>query len=57
MTERPLKTVNPHLLDPKTYVDDKIVFRNYRLSELRFAHSDRTGASNQSPIWDIQLAF
>lgn len=57
MTERPLKTVNPHLLDPKTYVDDKIVFRSYSCPSCGLLIQTELVRPIDPPLWDIQLAF
>jgi N-methylhydantoinase B len=57
MTERPLKTVNPHLLDPKTYVDEKIVFRNYACPSCGLLIQTELLRPTDPPLWDIQLAF
>ena len=57
MTERPLKTVNPHLLDPKTYVDDKVVFRSYVCSSCGLLIQTELARPADPPLWDIQLAF
>jgi acetone carboxylase gamma subunit len=57
MTERPLKAVNPHLLDPKTYVDDKIVFRNYACPSCGLLIQTELARPTDPPLWDIQLAF
>ena len=57
MTERPLKTVNPHILDPKTYVDDKIVFRSYACPSCGLLIQTELARPTDPPLWDIQLAF
>jgi N-methylhydantoinase A/oxoprolinase/acetone carboxylase beta subunit len=56
MTERPLKTVNPHLLDPKTYMDEKIVFRSYACPSCGLLIQAELARPTDSPLWDVQLA-
>jgi N-methylhydantoinase B len=57
MTERPLKTVNPHLLDPKIYVDDKIVFRSYACPSCGLLIQTELARPTDPPLWDIQFDF
>jgi len=57
MTERPLKNVNPHLLDPKIYVDEKIVFRSYVCPSCGLLIQTELVRPTDPLLWDIQLAF
>ena len=56
MTERPVKGVNPYLLDPKVYVDDKMVFRSYACPSCGLLIQTELVRPTDPPLWDIQLA-
>jgi acetone carboxylase gamma subunit len=56
VTERPLKAIKPHLLDPKTYVGDKIVFRSYACPSCGLLIQTELAHPTDPPLWDIQLA-
>jgi N-methylhydantoinase B len=56
MIERPVTTVNPHVLNPKTYVDDKIVFRGYACPSCGLLLQIELVRPTDPPLWDIQLA-
>jgi len=56
MSERPIKGVNPYLLDPKVYVDDKMVFRSYACPSCGLLIQTELVRPTDPPLWDIQLA-
>jgi hypothetical protein len=56
VTERPVKATNPYVLDPKTYVDDKIVFCNYACPSCGLLLQTEMARPTDPPLWDIQLA-
>lgn len=56
VTERPVKTANPYVLDPKTYVDDKIVFRSYACPSCGLLLQTEIARPTDPPLWDMQLA-
>jgi hypothetical protein len=55
MTEHPLTSVNPYLLNPKVYVDDKIVFRGYACPSCGLLIQTELVRPTDPPLWDIQL--
>jgi N-methylhydantoinase B len=57
VTERPVKATNPYVLDPKTYVDDKIVFRSYACPSCGLLLQTEMARPTDPPLWDIQLAM
>lgn len=54
--ERPVKTTNPHVLDPKIYVDDKMVFRGYACPSCGLLLQMEIARPTDPPLWDVQLA-
>ena len=56
MTERPITDVNPYVLNPKVYVDDKIVFRSYACPSCGLLIQTELVRPTDPPLWDIQLA-
>lgn len=54
--ERPVKATNPHVLDPKVYVDDKMVFRNYACPSCGLLLQTEMARPTDPPLWDMQLA-
>ena len=55
-TERPITTVNPYVLDPKTYVDDAVVLRSYARPSCGLLLATELARPADPPLWDIQLA-
>jgi N-methylhydantoinase B len=55
MAEHPLTSVNPYLLNPKVYVDDKIVFRSYACPSCGLLIQTELVHPTDPPLWDIQL--
>ena len=55
MAEHPLTSVNPYLLNPKVYVDDKIVFRSYACPSCGLLIQTELVRPTDPPLWDIQL--
>jgi N-methylhydantoinase B len=56
VTERPVKATNPYVLDPKTYVDDKMVFRGYACPSCGLLLQIEIARPTDPPLWDVQLA-
>ncbi len=56
VTERPVKATNPNVLDPKTYVDDKMVFRGYACPSCGLLLQTEIARPTDLPLWDVQLA-
>jgi N-methylhydantoinase B len=56
MTEQPITAVNPYILDPKTYVDDDMVFRSYACPSCGLLIQTEMARPTDPPLWDIQLA-
>lgn len=56
MTERPITDANPYLLNPKVYIDDKIVFRSYACPSCGLLIQTELVRPTDPPLWDIQLA-
>jgi N-methylhydantoinase B len=54
--ERPVQATNPNVLDPKTYVDDKMVFRSYACPSCGLLLQIEIARPSDSPLWDMQLA-
>jgi acetone carboxylase gamma subunit len=54
--ERSMKETNPYVLDPKTYVDDKMVFRSYACPSCGLLLQIEMARPTDPPLWDIQLA-
>jgi len=55
VTERPVKGTNPYVLDPKVYVDDKIVFRSYACPSCGLLLQTEMARPTDPPLWDMQL--
>ena len=55
-SEHPITTVNPYVLNPKVYVDDKIVFRSYACPSCGLLIQTELVRPTDPPLWDIQLA-
>ena len=54
--EQSITAANPHILDPKTYVDDEIVFRGYACPSCGVLIQTELTRPIDPPLWDIQLA-
>ncbi|MEW6300286.1 MAG: hydantoinase B/oxoprolinase family protein, partial [Thermodesulfobacteriota bacterium] len=54
--ERPVTAANPHILDPKVYVDDEIVWRGYACPSCGLLLQGEIARPTDPPLWDIQLA-
>jgi N-methylhydantoinase B len=55
MTERPVSATNPYVLDPKIYVDDKMVFRSYACPSCGLLIQIEIARPTDPPLWDIEL--
>jgi N-methylhydantoinase B len=55
VTERPVKTTNPHVLDPQIYVDDKMVLRGYACPSCGLLLQIEIARPTDPPLWDVQL--
>ncbi len=56
MSEQPITAANPHILDPKTYVDDEMVLRAYACPSCGLLLGTEIVRLDDPPLWDIQLA-
>ncbi|MGE4094939.1 MAG: hydantoinase B/oxoprolinase family protein [Candidatus Binatia bacterium] len=54
--EQSFTKVNPYLLNPKTYVDDKMAFRSYACPSCGLLLQTEITRPTDPPLWDIQLA-
>jgi N-methylhydantoinase B len=56
VTEQAITAANPHILDPKVYVDDEMVFRSYACPSCGLLIQTEMSRPTDPPLWDIQLA-
>jgi N-methylhydantoinase B len=56
MIEQPITAANSYILNPKTYVDDKMVFRSYACPNCGLLLQMEMTRPTDPPLWDIQLA-
>lgn len=56
VTVLPLTAVNPWMVDPKIYIDDEVVLRNYACPDCGLLLTTELERPDQPPLWDIQLA-
>ena len=56
INDHPITAANPHVLDPKIYVDDEIVLRNYVCPGCGLLLAAEFQRPEDPPLWDIQLA-
>ncbi|MBI3801350.1 MAG: hydantoinase B/oxoprolinase family protein [Deltaproteobacteria bacterium] len=56
VTERPVTAANAHILPPKIYVDDKMVFRSYACPSCGLLIQMEIARPTDPPLWDMQLA-
>lgn len=54
-TEQSVSAVNPYVLDPKTYVDDEMVFRSYACPNCGLLIQTDIARPTDPPLWDMQL--
>lgn len=55
MTEYPVSDINPYVLDPKIYVDDEMVLRDYACPSCGLLMQIEIARPGGPPLWDIQL--
>jgi hypothetical protein len=48
--------LQPYALDPRTYVDDEMVFRSYACPSCGLLIQTELARPADEPLWDIQLA-
>ncbi|HXG22370.1 MAG TPA: hydantoinase B/oxoprolinase family protein [Methylomirabilota bacterium] len=56
VTEQPVKALNPYILNPKIYVDEKMVCRGYACPSCGLLLQIDIARPADPPLWDIQLA-
>lgn len=54
--EEPITAANPHILDPRIYVDDEVVWRSYACPSCGLLLQSDIARPTDPPLWDIQLA-
>ncbi len=52
----PVTATNPHVLDPKTYIDDTVVFQTYACPGCGLLLQTEIMREGEQPLWDLQLA-
>jgi N-methylhydantoinase B len=52
----PVTAANPHILDPKTYIDDAVVFQTYVCPGCGLLLQTEILRPGGEPLWDLQLA-
>jgi acetone carboxylase gamma subunit len=52
----PVTAANPHILDPKTYIDDSVVFQTYVCPGCGLLLQTEILRPGGEPLWDLQLA-
>jgi len=57
MTEQPVTAANPYILNPKIYVDDKMVFCSYACPSCGLLLQIEIARPTDLPLWDIQLTW
>jgi N-methylhydantoinase B len=55
LTVLPVTAANPHVLDPKLYVDDEIVFRNYACPACGVLIETEIARPDDPPLAELQL--
>jgi N-methylhydantoinase B len=56
VTEQPVTAANSYILNPKIYVDDKMVFLSYACPSCGLLLQIEIARPTDPPLWDIQLA-
>jgi len=51
----PLQEANPHILDPKCYIEEAIEWRHYYCPECGALLETELARSSDAPLWDLQL--
>jgi N-methylhydantoinase B len=54
--ESPLTAVSPRMLDPKTFVDDEMVFRQYFCPKCAVLFENEIARKYDPPLWDIRIS-
>lgn len=55
VSDLPVTTANPHVLDPATYVDDPLVFRQYACPACGLLLSTEILRPGDTPLFDLEL--
>ena len=55
--ERPIEDANPLIVDPKIFIDDVVVFRQYVCPGCATLLETEVILATSPPVWDKQLAF
>ncbi len=56
MKERPIEQANPLIVDPRTFIDDWVVFRQYYCPGCAALLENEVVLASTPPVWDKQLA-
>jgi N-methylhydantoinase B len=56
MKVRPIQDANPLIVDPKTFIDDEVVFRQFFCGGCATLLETEVILASSPPVWDKQLA-
>ena len=56
MKERPIEDANPLIVDPRTFIDDDVVFRQYYCPGCATLLENEVVLAGTPAVWDKQLA-
>jgi N-methylhydantoinase B len=54
--DRPIEDANPLIVDPVTFIDDEVVFRQYICPGCATLLENEVILASSDPVWDKQLA-
>lgn len=54
--DRPIQDANPLIVDPATFIDDEVVFRQYICPGCATLLENEVILASSAPVWDKQLA-
>jgi N-methylhydantoinase B len=54
---RPIQEANPLITDPKTFVDDEVVFRQYFCPGCATLLENEVILASSQPVWDKQISL
>lgn len=55
MKERPIEDANPLIVDPKTFIDDEVVFRQYYCPGCATLLENEVILAESGTVWDKQV--
>jgi N-methylhydantoinase B len=55
--DRPIQAANPLIVDPTTFIDDEVVFRQYICPGCATLLENEVILATSEPVWDKQLAL